>query len=134
MLGVQIGGHNYLVDMEDISEVLAMPALTPVPLTQPWFKGVANVRGNLYCVSDIGNFIYQKETATSINNRLLLVAEHFSINVALLVEKVFGLRDTSRWGHDAPSENIFYDEYGAQWIKLDISGLLGQADFLQIGI
>ena len=44
-LGVQIAGQNWLVDMVDIDEVLPLPALTPVPFTKPWFRGVANVRG-----------------------------------------------------------------------------------------
>mgnify|MGYP003466077198 CR=1 FL=1 len=52
-LGVQIAGRNWLVDMVDISEVLPLPALTAVPFTRPWFRGVANVRGNLYSVVDM---------------------------------------------------------------------------------
>ena len=34
----------------DAGEVIAVPPIAPVPLTQPWFLGVANIRGNLYSV------------------------------------------------------------------------------------
>ena len=46
LLGVQIGGQNWLVEMREISEVLSPPPMTKVPLTRAWFRGVANVRGN----------------------------------------------------------------------------------------
>src|SRR5512135_612054 len=53
-LGVQVGSDYWLVDMSDINEVLSPPPLTRVPLTKPWYCGVANVRGNLYSVIDYG--------------------------------------------------------------------------------
>ena len=34
-----------------------MPAIATVPLTQPWFLGVANIRGNLYSVVDFAGFV-----------------------------------------------------------------------------
>src|SRR5512140_2214469 len=56
-LGVQVGQQFWLVDMTDISEVMPMPALTPVPLTKPWYCGVANVRGSLYSIVDLCAFL-----------------------------------------------------------------------------
>lgn len=134
LLGIQIAGQNYLVEMVDISEVLSMPPLVPVPLTRPWFRGVANVRGNLYCVADMAAFMHQCTASGAITNRLLLVAERYAFNAALLVEKVFGLRDTSKWQHDEKQTEQYIDEQGVAWRKLDVVGLLGQPEFLQIGI
>ena len=56
-LGVQVGNDYWLVEMEDISEVLPVPPLTPVPLTRPWYRGVSNIRGNLYSISDLAAFL-----------------------------------------------------------------------------
>jgi twitching motility protein PilI len=134
MLGVQIAGQNYLVDMVDVSEVLSLLPLTPVPLTRSWFKGVTNVRGDLYSVIDLGDFLLHGVTAVDIGNRLLLTAARYGVNAAFLVEKVLGLRDTSRWQRDALQENQYFDKYGAQWHKLDVIGLLERPDFLQISI
>ena len=36
-LGVQVGQHVCLVDMTDISEIMPLPVMTPVPLTKPWY-------------------------------------------------------------------------------------------------
>ena len=34
-----------------------MPPIANVPLTQPWFRGLANIRGNLYSVIDFAGFL-----------------------------------------------------------------------------
>lgn len=134
LLGVQIAGENYLVEMVDISEVLSLPPLTPVPLTKLWFRGVANVRGNLYCVADMAAFLHQGEANGAANNRLLLAAERHGLNAAFLVDRVYGLRDTHTWQRDAVMTDQYFDEQGVMWRKLDMVQLLGQPEFLQIGI
>ena len=139
--------------MVDISEVLPLPALTAVPFTKPWFRGVANVRGNLYSVVDMAGYEHSGVVARpstssgqaastgsgqasgDANNRVLLVADRFAFNVALLVDRVLGLRDARTWSQSEVDGQIEYrDEQGATWRKLDVRGLLEQAEFLQIGV
>ncbi|MEO8332888.1 MAG: chemotaxis protein CheW [Gallionella sp.] len=142
-LGVQVAGRSLLVDMTDISEVLPLPKLTTVPFTKPWFRGVANVRGNLYSVVDMAGY-QQSGTAASTgsgqasgdaNNRVLLVAERYAFNAALLVDRVLGLRDAQTWQqNEVDGQTEYLDEQGATWRKLDVRGLLEQTEFLQIGI
>jgi twitching motility protein PilI len=134
LLGVQIGGQNWLVSMVDISEVLSLPPLTPVPLTKPWFRGVANVRGNLYCVADLAAYLHQGGASGATTNRLLLAAERYGVNAALLVDRVFGLRNANNWQPDAMQPEQYLDENGVAWRKLDVVGLLAQTEFLQISI
>jgi twitching motility protein PilI len=150
-LGVQIAGRNWLVDMVDISEVLPLPRLTIVPFTKPWFRGVANVRGNLYGVADIAAYECSGAAASTgsgqaastssgqasgdANNRVLLVAEKYAFNAALLIDRVLGLRDAQTWSQGEVDGIIEYrDEQGSTWRKLNVRGLLEQAEFLQIGI
>jgi twitching motility protein PilI len=134
-LGVQIAGRNWLVDMLDIAEVLPLPALTFVPFAKPWFRGVANVRGNLYGVIDMAAYEHSGTASGDANNRVLLLAERYAFNAALLVDRVLGLRDARGWkqseGFDKQVE--YHDEHGAAWRKLDVHGLLEQVEFLQIG-
>jgi len=134
LLGVQVSGQNYLVEMTDISEVLPQPPLTHVPLTKPWFHGIANVRGTLYCVADLADFLGQGKASGTASNRLLLVANRHDINAALLVDRVFGLRDTGSWHRDAVQQDCYFDEQNDVWRKLDVVDLLEQPEFLQIGI
>lgn len=135
MLGVQIAGQNWLVDMADISEVLPTPALTRVPLTKQWFRGVASVRGNLYGVADVAAYQQNGKASGEPENRVLLLAERHACNAALLVDRVLGLRNPREWAHsEVQGQTQYRDERGDSWRKLDMVGLLAQPDFLQIGI
>jgi twitching motility protein PilI len=135
-LGVQIAGRNWLVEMVDISEVLPVPPLSDVAFTKPWYRGVANVRGNLYGVIDMAAYEHSGTASGDANNRILPIAGRYGFNAALLVERVLGLRDARDWkqseGFDKQIE--YQDEQGEAWRKLDVQGLLEQVEFLQIGI
>lgn len=131
-LGVLIGGQRWLVEMSAIGEVLSLPPLTPVPLSKPWFRGVANVRGNLYGVVDMAAYQHSGAANGEASNRLLLVADRHAFNVALLMDRVIGLRDASAWRVDG--EDALLDEQGERWRALDVLGLLDQPEFLQISL
>lgn len=135
-LGVQIAGRYWLVQMEDISEVLPLPALTAVPFTKPWFRGLANVRGNLYGVIDMAAYERSGAATGDIHNRILLVAPKHRVNAALLVDSVLGLRDARSWRQTVglDKETEYFDEQGTSWRKLDVHELVEQAEFMQIGI
>lgn len=134
-LGVLIAGKNWLVDMVDISEVLPVPALTRVPLSKKWFRGVANLRGNLYCVADVAAYQQKGEVHGDIFNRVLIVSDRHAFNAALLVDRVLGLRDARTWHQSTQNGHVeFNDLQGQSWRKLDVTDLLNQNEFLQVGI
>ena len=56
LLAFESGGERWLVDLADAGEVLPVPPLSDVPLTQPWFLGIANIRGTLFSVTDLAAF------------------------------------------------------------------------------
>jgi twitching motility protein PilI len=134
-LGIQVGKDYWLVEMGDISEVLPPPPLTPVPLTKSWYRGVSNIRGNLYSISDLAAYLGQPEVVQEGQNRVLLVNPKFAFNAGLLVTRVLGLRDAAGWQHTKSATGDDYqDEQGRTWHKLDIDRLLQQPEFLQIGV
>lgn len=138
-LGLQVGGEAWLVDLVDAGEVLPVPAITAVPLTRPWFKGMANIRGNLYSVVDFPAFLGRPPIAVGDQSRLLLVGERFRLAAALLVDRSLGLRnpaqlqrpggETARW---ARAE--YTDADGKQWKELDLPQLVQHPDFLSVGL
>lgn len=133
-LGVQIGHALWLVDMTDISEVMPLPTLTPVPLTKPWYCGVANVRGNLYSIVDLNAFLTNESTARETHNRVLLLGQRFAFNSGLLVSRVLGLRNIVDWQQNEIDGEVRYQDGNGQiWRKLDITQMLLQPEFLQIG-
>ena len=134
-LGIQIGLDNWVAEMHDIEAVLTLPAVTPVPLTQSWYCGVANVRGNLYSIVDLAEFMGLGETARMGQCRVLLVGRKFAVNSGLLVARVLGLRDARGWQTEViDGESCYRDEQGQLWRKLGIGKLLQQPNFLQIGV
>jgi twitching motility protein PilI len=55
-LGVLAGGQHWLIRLDEAQEVLPIGPITRVPLTKSWFRGLVNVRGNLYSVIDFAEF------------------------------------------------------------------------------
>ena len=134
-LGIQIGKDLWLVEMSDISEVLPIPPITTVPFTKPWYCGMANVRGNLYSVVNLAAFMGQADVLRDGRSRILLVAQKFSFNAGLLVNRVLGLRNTRTWRRSEIGGRVQYqDQQGQTWRQLNISKLLQQPDFLHVEI
>jgi twitching motility protein PilI len=133
-LGILVGKDSWLVDMADISEVLALPHMTAVPLTKKWYCGVANVRGNIYSIADLGAYLNYGQTAREAQSRVLLIGQKYNFNTGLLVSKVLGLRNVNDWQRSEQGEDVSYhDSDGQQWRKLDIRQLIQQPEFIQIG-
>ena len=134
-LGIQVGRDYWLVEMQEISEVLPLSDITQVHLTQAWYRGIANVRGNLYSITDLAAFMGQGETSNGMQTRILLVSPKFACNAGLVVGRVLGLRDARTWKYEVQDGEIRYqDGQGQAWRKLEVAQLLLQPDFLQIGI
>lgn len=90
-IGYRVGSRLFVSGIDEINELLAVPVLTPVPGTQPWLLGVANVRGNLVPVIDLARYLFGERTSHSERTRLLIVRQGGG-SVALLVDEVFGQR------------------------------------------
>ncbi len=139
-LGLEVGGERWLVDLTDAGEVIPVPGITPVPLTRPWFRGVASIRGNLFSVVDIGAFLGGGAATPGEQARLLLLSERFRTGSALLVDRSLGLRNPdelqTRAGGPkrAPWVRAEYDDaVGGHWRELDVARLVQDPEFLSVG-
>ena len=138
-LGVQVGEQPWLVDLSEAGELVPVPPITAVPLTRHWFRGVVNVRGNLYNVVDLPAFLGGPTVGAGEHARLLLLAERFLMRAALLVDRSLGLRDTRDLvlDDDAPSASpwiraLYADGEGQIWRELDVRELVQHAAFLGV--
>ncbi|EUJ10080.1 chemotaxis signal transduction protein [Methylophilaceae bacterium 11] len=138
-LGVVIAGKNVLVNMQEISETLPMMEIYPVPLVKSWFLGVANVRGVLYAINDIGQLMNGVATLISSSARVLLMSDEVTSHVAFLVEKLVGLRKlegmqkvTDTLEHAfCMQHDVYEDQDGNQWMVLDCAKLVQSKEFIQ---
>lgn len=140
-LGVQIGSRFWLITLSDISETLPLQELTPVPLAQPWFRGVASLRGNLHGIVDLALFIGEAPAPSGVDCRLLLVHPKFSVNCGMAVGKLLGLRNPEKMQRVEAEKEAppwiaaeYFDETGRSWQELDMRALVGHPDFLNAGI
>jgi twitching motility protein PilI len=140
MLALQIGEEGWLVDLVDASEVVPVPVVSPVPLTRPWFKGVTNIRGNLFSVVDFPAFLGGNPVTLSEQSRLLLIGERFRLGAALLVDRSLGLRNPAQLKPKPRTSDVawlkgeFMDEEGRAWKELDLAQLVQHQDFLTVSV
>ncbi len=89
-LGVQAGSRNWLLKLDDAGEMLPLPEFSSVPLTKPWYLGLANIRGVLASIVDFAAFMGGEQTVRTPDCRLLLVAERFHSFSGLLISRMLG--------------------------------------------
>ncbi len=141
LLGVQAGQEHWLLDLADSGEIVPLARLTTVPLTKGWFAGLANIRGTLYSVVDFSAFQGGEATPQNAESRLLLVGARLGGNSALLVNRALGLRNLDQLEARPGAADArpwvgeqYADAQGHVWKKLNLRNLLGQPEFLDIGL
>lgn len=91
-VAVRMAGELYLLAREEAREVLNVPApLTRVPGARPWLLGLASLRGALFPVIDLRQFLGGGATPTARTTRIV-VANHRDVPAALVVDEVLGFR------------------------------------------
>jgi twitching motility protein PilI len=142
LLGVRAGREHWLLDLAEAGEVVPLAERpTGVPLTKPWYCGLANVRGTLYSVVDFSAFQGGEATPLDAHSRLLLVGARLGINSALLVNRALGLRSPGEL-QPRPAEpdprpwagERYADAQGNLWLRLKLRSLVTQPEFLDIGL
>jgi twitching motility protein PilI len=129
-LGVQIGAGRYLLDLTQAGEIVPVGSLTVVPLTQPWYLGLSNIRGNLVGVVDLARYLGLGDTALGADSRIVTFAGALGFNCGLLVTRVYGLRHADAM---APAGEYLRDADGKDWTALDLAALVSDERFLHVG-
>lgn len=141
-LGVQAGDSYWLVKLDETDEVLPLPEISPVPLTRPWYLGLANIRGVMANVVDFGAFLGGEPTVRTPECRLVLVADRFQSYSGLLIGRMMGLRNLqnleAREAADAPGHKpwlgtVYRDADGRSWNELNVASLVANENFLNVG-
>jgi len=128
-LGLAIGATRYLVDLLEVGEIVAPAPLTAVPLTQPWYLGLANVRGSLLGVIDLARYLGDEAPATASTPRLVVFAPSLGFNCALLASTVYGLRQAASMER---AGDALRDADGHAWTPLSLAALVREERFLQV--
>jgi twitching motility protein PilI len=130
-LGIEIGGERYLVDLLEAGAIVPVPALTRVPLTQPWYLGLANIRGSLLGVIDLARYLGGPATALQSAARIITLAPGLGMPCGLLATRVVGLRQAAEM---QPEGEHLLDADGQAWTSLPLAALVKEQRFLQVGL
>lgn len=141
-LGMACGGERWLIRLFDAGEVVTLPEIVPVPLTRPWYMGVANIRGNLYSVIDFARFLSRDSALTGGAARLVVFGPRAGgMNAGIVVQQVVGLRNIAELAPTAAPEGApewyaqrWMDGEGNAWQEIDLAKLAQDPAFLQVGI
>ena len=90
-IGFRLGMHRFIVPQAEVAEVLSPPRLTRVPGAPPWVSGLANLRGTVVPLFDLGHLLLGQPTVAHSRNRYLVLSDADN-PAGLLVDAVSGLR------------------------------------------
>lgn len=134
----RLGPHRMTVGITEVDEILPLPQTTPVPGATDWLLGLANVRGNLVSIVDLGWFLFGSRTPITARTRLILTRLQGRY-LGLIVDEVYGQRhfnvnDTLDESLDDESlgdriERIFF-QGDERWARFRMNHLLGDPQFL----
>ncbi len=147
-LAIECAGAGLLVPLPTAGEIFAVGVVLPVPHTHRWFMGVANLRGGLHGVVDLGAFLGLRapiaRDAVREQARLLAFNARSGANCAVLVDRLAGLRspeqmkaesadaDESTGLRPAFAGGRWRDADGRVWQELDLASLARHEQFLAI--
>jgi len=144
-LAVEAAGAKYLFPLAQSGEIFSFANAQPVPYTQAWFLGVANLRGGLYGVVDVASFVAGRapafrSEATRAESRLVALNAMLEVNCALLVDRLAGLRNLDAFSSSAAAPegspgyfgNGYTDANGTYWQEINLQALSQQSQFLSI--
>ncbi len=138
-LGVSCSGQRWLLALQQTDSIMPLPPVASIPAVQSWYSGLVNVRGNLYGVIDLAEFLGGEPTMRNMNTRIVVVAKQLKVNAAIMVSQMLGLRnlnllkprsitkDASAW-----IRAEYVDENGDTWRELDLAILTANKRFMSV--
>ena len=141
-LGFRLRERWLVAPREDVREVITVPRMTRVPGARPWLLGVANVRGNLLPVTDLGQMLGQPRMPEHRDQRVL-VFNSDRVPAGVLVDEVAGYRQfaPSDQRHDMVAGSGELEPYllgafsreGRDWLALSLHKLTRGQQFVAAG-
>lgn len=142
-IGFLVAGQSLVAPMGEVSEILAMPDFTVVPLTKPWLLGVANVRGRLLPLVDLARFLGLQSQGRTKDAKVMVIDQD-GVFSGIVIDQVLGMMQFSyadyqarRIAPDSPfapyNHGVFVKET-KDWFVMLLSLLFSNPDYLDATI
>ena len=110
-----LGRNEFAVPLSAIQEVERVPAIIRVPVAPVWISGIANLRGTILTIADLGSLLRLQPWVAGPEARILVVRS--AEPVAVGVDGVRGMRRLS------PSPLIGFEEVLPDHLARYITGV-----------
>ena len=139
-IAFKVADANLVSEIRDTVEILIFPELTPIPGSQSWVLGMANIRGNLVPIIDLRGYLSGEKTIIKKNSRVLIARQQEG-GVGLLIDEIVGQRhfndeelsdDEHFKDHMAgPFVTREYVKGESHWGAFDAAKLINNSDFMK---
>ena len=136
-------GQYFVAPLGEISEVIYPPKYTPVPNTQAWVRGLANIRGRLLSVSDLSQFISGQRSQFSPTQKVICIS-HQDHYVGLVVDQVLGIQHFNKKSFFSQNAELdsklkdycqgYFHQHNQQWHVFLLSRLLKNPQYMNASI
>jgi len=153
-LAVESGQQGLLFPLSHAGEIFPWTQVRRVPHVQPWFLGVANLRGGLFGVVDLTEFLRAGMNAGAdgakpprsdgdlAQCRLVALNPLLEAGCALLIDRLMGLRTPESFVRsETPPDgapdyygHVYTDAQQRRWQEINLQRLALAPVFLGIGV
>jgi len=142
-IGFRLFGRTYIAPFTQVDEILYIPDCTKVPGVKGWVNGIANIRGRLMTIVDLGAFFEGRSSVSSRSARAMAINEG-DLYTGVIVEEVLGMHSFANSEMqsevDEPSDLIkpfvkgcFRDDE-REWVVVDFFSLAQAPGFLEVAV
>lgn len=141
-IGIRLNKRLYVCPLEEVAEILKLPAYTKLPGVGGWVNGVANVRGKLLPLLDMNLFFFDDSSTQVQSRRRVLVLDEGEMYTGLIVDQVMGMQHFPNDGFIKSTEGVAeqikpfvdgcYQRDGEVWQVFRPKRLLKDARFMKL--
>ena len=138
-IAFEMMGQYFVAPLGEVSEVIYPPKYTPVPNTQPWVVGLANIRGRLLSVSDLAQYMSGHRSQYSPTQKVLCI-NHNDQYVGLVVDQVLGIQHFNKKGFFSKNNDLteklepycqgYFHQHNQAWNIFLFSRLLNDPKYM----
>lgn len=89
----QVGTQTFGVPLDGVQEIDRCGKVTVLPRTPDWLRGVTNLRGKIFSVTDFRKLLkLDDERPTTAEKIIVIQSKRFDAKTALVVDRVLGIR------------------------------------------
>ncbi len=139
-LAVVTASRTWLIGLAHVAEVIAVPAITTVPFTKPWYLGLFSHRGELAAAIDLDGLLGAPVPPRRDTDRLLLLSPSLPLRCAIRVAQLTGIVDRAALQESESDSQLpawsparFEDAAGVHHACIDIDALMRDPAFIDIG-